>query len=381
MLEYIYRLNKKILLLSLGTFKKDAVFTISLMLALISCFFYTPKLEYIDFKVLFSLFNLMLVVKAFEELKILDKFAITIVNKCSNYRRISLVLILLCFFSSMFITNDVALITFVPLTLIIGKKTGNSMLETVILQTLAANIGSSLTPMGNPQNLFIYTYYRLSAGKFFTTVGLLVAMGGIWLYLLNIRIKSISTDVKLSMVKIENRRDTVCWASVFSIITASILGVINYYIAFAITLLAVLLLNKKLIIKIDYLLLVTFICFFIFIGNISNIEVLHDFMSERLRTTTSVYFSSIISSQLISNVPSAILLSNFTSNWVPLLLGVNLGGMGTIIASLASVISYKLYIKDNEQESKNYMIKFSIYNFISLAFLGSLSYLALQLIL
>lgn len=378
MSKYMYRLNKKILSLSLNTFKKDAVFTISLMLALISCFFYTPKLEYIDFKVLFSLFNLMLVVKAFEELKILDKVAITIVNKCSNYRRISLVLILLCFFSSMFITNDVALITFVPLALIIGKKTGSSMLETVILQTLSANIGSSLTPMGNPQNLFIFTYYRLSAGEFFTTVGLLVAAGGIWLYLLNIRIKSVSTDIKLSSIKIENKRDTVCWATVFCIITASILGVINYYIALVITLLAVVLLNKKLIMKIDYLLLITFICFFIFIGNISNIEVLHGFISERLKTTTSVYFSSIISSQFISNVPSAILLSNFTSNWVPLLLGVNLGGMGTIIASLASVISYKLYIKDNEQESKNFIIKFSFYNFISLAFLGCISYLALQ---
>jgi Na+/H+ antiporter NhaD/arsenite permease-like protein len=380
MSEYIYRLNKKILLLSLDTFKKDAVFTISFLLALISCFFYAPKLEYIDFKVLFSLFNLMLVVKAFEELKILDKFAIAIVNKCSNYRRISLVLILLCFFSSMFITNDVALITFVPLTLIIARKTGKSTLETVILQTLAANIGSSLTPMGNPQNLFIFTYYRLTAGKFFASVGLFVILGGIWLYLLNIRIKRVSIDVKLSSVKIENKRDAVYWAAVFCIITASILGVINYYIALAITILAVVLLNKKLLMKIDYLLLVTFICFFILIGNVSNIEFLHGFMSERLKTTTSVYFSSIVFSQFISNVPSAILLSNFTNNWVPLLVGVNLGGMGTIIASLASVISYKLYIKDNEQESKNYIIRFSIYNFISLVFLGSINYFALRII-
>lgn len=347
-------------------FKKDIVFTISLILAVTSCFMYAPKLQYIDFKVLASLFNLMIVVKAFEELRLLDMFAISILNKCQNSRRVSLVLIMLCFFCSMLITNDVALLTFVPLTLIIGKKSNTPMAETVIFQTLAANIGSSLTPMGNPQNLFIFSHYGLTASQFFTTVILFAASGGIWLYLLNRRVKSINLDVTLKPVKIEDKLKTILWISLFFIITASILGVIHYRIALLLTLLTALLLDKRLLVKIDYLLLATFICFFIFIGNVSNIAAVSTYMSEHLKGTYSLYFGSILLSQFISNVPSAILLSKFTTAWKPLLLGVNIGGMGTIIASLASVISYKLFVRDNPNESKNYMIKFSIYNILGL---------------
>lgn len=371
--------NKKLLGFSKDIFKKDIVFTISLILAVASCFLYAPKLEYIDFKVLFSLFNLMLAIKAFEELKILDKFAVGIVNKCSDYRRVSLILILLCFFSSMLITNDVALITFVPLTIIVSKKTSKSMMNTVIFQTLAANIGSSLTPMGNPQNLFIFSYYNLKTGQFFMTVGLFVLLGGVWLWFLNKKIKSLKIEIELPVVKIENQKEALMWASVFCIITISILGVIDYRLAVLITLLAVMIFNKSLLGKIDYLLLVTFVCFFVFIGNVSNIPLVYSYMSKYLTNTTSVFTASILSSQLISNVPSAILLSRFTENWKPLLMGVNLGGMGTLIASLASVISYKLFMKDNPSQSKRYIVRFSIYNFLSLALLASVSYFILNI--
>lgn len=379
MSEYIYRLNKRIINFSFDIFKKDIVFTIALVLAVASCFLYTPKLQYIDFKVIFSLFNLMLVVKAFEELKILDKVAIKIVNKYNNYRKISLVLILLCFFSSMLITNDVALITFVPLTLIISSKTKVQMIDTIIFQTLAANIGSSLTPMGNPQNLFIFSHYGLAPQQFFAAVGVFVIVGGVWLYVLNRKIKNKALEVKLESVKLSNKREGLVWAAVFCFITASILGFVSYMVAFTVTILAVLILNKSLLTKIDYLLLVTFVCFFIFIGNISNVDSIYSYMSKHLNSQASVYLSSLFSSQFISNVPAAILLSNFTDNWKPLLMGVNIGGMGTIIASLASVISYKLYIKDNFQAGKQYMLKFTVYNFVGLILLGSFGYVLLVL--
>lgn len=377
MTELIYKLHKKIQQSEFNIFKKDTVFAISFVLAVTSCFIYTPKLEYIDFKVLASLFNLMLVVKALEELKILDKLAIAILNRCSNSKKVSLVLILLCFFSSMLITNDVALITFVPLTLIISKKAQISMLNTIVFQTLGTNIGSSLTPMGNPQNLFIFSHYNIAAPQFFETVLLFVVLGGTWLYLLNNRLDSKNLDISLPSIKIENGIKAAIWIVVFCIITSSILGIIDYKLAFIITLLAVVLLNRKLFVKIDYLLLVTFVCFFVFIGNISNIDAVHVFLSGYLNDTASIYFGSIISSQFISNVPSSILLSGFTNSWRPLLLGVNLGGMGTIIASLASVISYKLFIKDNPDQGKAYMMKFSIYNFLSLILLAAVCYLIL----
>lgn len=378
MLQYIIRVKKNVNRIVIGL-KKDIVFTVSFVLALASCLLYTPRLEYIDFKVLFSLFNLMLVIKALEELKILDKFAVGIVNKCSDYRKVSLILILLCFFSSMLITNDVALITFVPLSLIVGRRTQRSMADTIIFQTLAANIGSSLTPMGNPQNLYIFSFYRLASAQFFITVGLFVLLGGVWLYFLNFRISSDKIIVELPEIKVKNQRDVYIWALVFCIITVSILGGINYRLAAIITILAVLALNKSLLRKIDYLLLVTFVCFFVFIGNVSNIPFIYKYMSEGLTSATSVYAASIVSSQFISNVPSAILLSRFTDNWKALLLGVNVGGMGTLIASLASVISYKLFIKDNPEHGKSYMIKFSLYNISSLVILAGISYFMLNI--
>ena len=160
-----------------GFFKKDIVFTISFLLAIGSCFIHLPKLEYINFKVLVSLLNLMITIKAFEELKLLEKIAIAILNKCTNSKSVSAILVLLCFISSMLVTNDVALLTFVPLTLIISKKAKINMIETIILQTVAANIGSSLTPMGNPQNLYIFSFYGLKPFQFFGSILFLAFIG------------------------------------------------------------------------------------------------------------------------------------------------------------------------------------------------------------
>jgi Na+/H+ antiporter NhaD/arsenite permease-like protein len=378
MKEYIYVENEKKMKLKCGFFKKDIVFTISLLLAILSCLFHAPKLEYINFKVLVSLFNLMLVVKALEELKLLDKFAIAILSKCHNSKSVSAILILLCFFSSMLVTNDVALITFVPLTLIISKIIQTSMLDTVILETIAANIGSSLTPMGNPQNLFIFTNYGIRPIQFFTTILLLVVLGIILLFFLNQRLNSKKLEMELPYIPINNKKKATVWGILFGIISVSILGVLSYKLAFIIVLGTACILDIKLLKKIDYLLLITFICFFIFIGNISELKVVQTFANENLKSPTSIFFSSIILSQLISNVPAAIFLSKFSVNWQPLLVGVNLGGLGTIVASLASVISFKLFIKRDPQKSKMYLIRFSFYNFSILALLTLVYYFTMK---
>jgi Na+/H+ antiporter NhaD/arsenite permease-like protein len=380
MKELVLTRKEKKIDLNSGFLIKDLVFTISLILATLSCFIHAPKLHYIDFKVLVSLFNLMLAVKAFEELKLLDKFAVAILNKCNNSKRISAILIFLCFFTSMFVTNDVALITFVPLTLIISKKTHLNMLETIILQTIAANIGSSLTPMGNPQNLFIFSYYGIKPLQFLSTVLFVAVVGMCVLYFLISKLRSKTLKVNLPVIAIVDQKKSIVWGIVFCIIIASILGVISYQLAFLITMVTVCLLNRKLLLKVDYLLLLTFICFFIFIGNLSNIALVQSFASEHLKDSTAVYFNSILLSQFISNVPASILLAKFTTDWHPLLIGVNLGGLGTIIASLASVISYKLFIQKYPSESKTYLIKFSIYNFSFLSFLMIVQYFFLKVL-
>lgn len=382
MKEFIYQPKEQKLRfkLKLTFLKRDIVFSISFTLAVLSCFLHTPKLEYIDFKVLVSLFNLMLAVKAFEELKLLDQLGIMLLNKCKTSKKVSGSLILLSFFSSMFVTNDVALLTFVPLTFIIGKKADISIVETIILQTIAANLGSSLTPMGNPQNLFIFSHFSVPPQQFFSTILLLAIMGILSLLFLILRFKSTKLTVNLDSAPIKDRKKAGIWVIVFFMIIASIFGFIPYLLLLIIVLVTVCILDFHLLKKLDYLLLITFICFFIFVGNISNLDMVRSFASEHLRNTTSVYFSSIFLSQLISNVPATILLSNFSNSWQPLLLGVNIGGLGTIIASLASVISYRFVNMKKPKESKIYLVKFSLYNFSFLALLTIIQYVFLRLL-
>ena len=378
MKEYAVFQEKKRIQLGLDFLKKDIVFTISLILAVSSCFFQSPKLEYINLPVLVSLFNLMILIKAFEELKLLDWVAIAILNKSHTRKSVSAILILLCFISSMFVTNDVALLTFVPLTLVISKKTNLNMVETIILQTIAANIGSSLTPMGNPQNLFIYAHYGLKPSSFFTTILFIALIGCCSLYVSIKKLPKEEMIIELSPISLNSPKQAVIWGMVLAMIISSIIGGISIKLAFIITLITVSSLQIKLLLKIDYLLLLTFICFFIFIGNIANTDAVQKIASSSLHSSTSIYFTSIVLSQFISNVPAAILLANFTKDWQPLLVGVNIGGLGTIIASMASVISYKLFSKDHPRESKKYLIKFSIYNFTFLIFLMLLQFLFLK---
>jgi Na+/H+ antiporter NhaD/arsenite permease-like protein len=361
----------------INTLKNEVVFTGALILAIGTSFISIPRLDYIDFKVLFSLFNLMLMVKAFEKLKIMDKLAVEILSKYKNSRMVSLILISLTFISSMFVTNDVALITFVPLTLIIGKKTKIEVIDIIIFQTLAANIGSSLTPMGNPQNLFLFSYYKLKAGAFFKITAPLVAIGAIWLFLINLRNKNISLDFQLNHIPIKDKKRAVIYGVLFFIIIMSVFNVIDYKLVSALTIIVVFFLDRELIMKVDYFLLFTFIGFFLFIGNVSNSTGIHSVMKYILGSEKKSYFAAILLSQVISNVPCAVLLAGFTENWREILLGVNIGGVGTLIASLASVISYKLYVADFPEKSKGYLKKFTIYNLISLVVFIIINYIIL----
>ena len=347
--------------------KKDLVFSIAFGLSIITSFLSTPKIEYIDFKVLFTLFNLMLIVSAFKHMKVLDKLAVTLLIKYDSFKKISFILIYLTFFSSMLITNDVALITFVPLALIISKRASISPMKLVIFQTLAANIGSGLTPMGNPQNLFIFSYYRLTGFEFIKIMLPFTLLGIVWLFILNNFEKNKKLKFDLDTIIIESKVKVIVFCLLFIFIILSVFNIINYKIAFIITLLVVLILNKNLLLKVDYILLLTFVCFFIFIGNLSNLPFIKLFARSFLQNKTTTYFSSIILSQVVSNVPCSILIANFTSNWRELLLGVNIGGLGTLVASLASVISYKLYIKKRTSNAQSrYLTQFTLYNLISL---------------
>ncbi len=398
--------------------KKECVLIIAVTLAILSSIISMPKVSYIDFKVLILLFNLMVVVAAFKELTVLDSIAIGLLKKCNTYTSISLALVFITFVSSMIVTNDVALITFVPLSMVVARKANiivSSMIVTndvalitfvplsmvvarkaninvlkiVIFQTLAANLGSSFTPMGNPQNLFIYSFYNLSPIDFFKITLPVVILAILFLVLLIFKDKKMNLTLDLEEIKIDNKRDVYLFSILFLIILLSVFHVIDYRVTFLITIVMVLILNKKLFShmvlilnkklfsQVDYSLLITFIGFFIFVGNISTMDVVKSFMEGILGNPKSTFLSSVISSQVISNVPATMLLSGFTTHFKELLLGVNIGGMGTLIASLASVISYKIYT--SEFGNSNYMKSFTFYNILGLAIFVPIVYMFIVL--
>ena len=357
--------------------KKECVLVIAVTLAILSSFISIPKLSYIDFKVLILLFNLMVVVAAFKELKVLDSIAIGLLKKCNTYTSISLALVFITFISSMIVTNDVALITFVPLSIVIARKANINVLKIVVFQTLAANLGSSFTPMGNPQNLFIYSFYNLSPIDFFKITLPIVILAVLFLVLLVFKDKKMNLSLDLEDVKIDNKRDVYLFGGLFLIILLSVFHVIDYKVTFLITIVMVLILNKKLFSQVDYSLLITFIGFFIFVGNISTMDVVKNFMEGILNSPKSTFLASVLSSQVISNVPATMLFSGFTNHFKVLLLGVNIGGMGTLIASLASVISYKIYA--SEFGNDNYMKSFTFYNILGLIIFVPIAYIFIAL--
>ena len=277
----------------------------------------------------------------------------------------------------MIVTNDVALITFVPLSIVIARKANINVLKIVVFQTLAANLGSSFTPMGNPQNLFIYSFYNLSPIDFFKITLPIVILAVLFLVLLVFKDKKMNLSLDLEDVKIDNKRDVYLFGGLFLIILLSVFHVIDYKVTFLITIVMVLILNKKLFSQVDYSLLITFIGFFIFVGNISTMDVVKNFMEGILNSPKSTFLASVLSSQVISNVPATMLLSGFTDHFKELLLGVNIGGMGTLIASLASVISYKIYA--SEFGNDNYMKSFTFYNILGLIIFVPIAYIFIAL--
>mgnify|MGYP000350559318 CR=1 FL=1 len=357
--------------------KKEAVLTISGIAAIITMFFVHPSreyLSYIDFRVLALLFCLMAAVAGFNEGGVFLKLSYILLKKVHSLRSLCLVLVMLCFLTSMWITNDVALITFVPFAIMILNISGQSKhtIKVVVLQTVAANLGSMLTPVGNPQNLSLYTYYNLSISEFIM-ITLPFTIFSLFLLVIAVMIgKNESLDYDISNGSDSNKSTNkpikvLMYALLFLLCLACVMRLIDYRITFLIVLACILIFDRKIITKVDYTLLLTFVFFFIFVGNIGSIPVVKDFFNELL--AGKEFAISIAASQIISNVPAAVLLSAFTDNYKALILGVNIGGLGTLVASLASLISYKLYVKTENARSGKYLGIFTLYNLIFLAVL------------
>ena len=350
-------------------FRAQTVLCVSFFAAAISVFIVTPDgeyAEYIDYNVIMLLFCLMGVVAGFRSAGIFEKMTSKMLNLATSKRSLAFILMNICFFSSMIVTNDVALITFVPLSLILFKGDKKNCILTVIIQTAAANLGSSITPVGNPQNIFLYTQYDLSIGFFMCT---LLPVGIISYIILAASCLMIEND-RVNMNKgaehpLENRK-LIIFSALFIICLLTVLRFIPHYVCFIIVCIG-LLIEPKIYAKIDYPLLFTFCCFFIFVGNIGRIEAVREFLSG-IMEGRELLVSALVS-QVISNVPCAVMLSAFKDNAGELLRGVNIGGLGTPVASLASLISYQLYAKSEEAQKGRYMGIFLVINVTMLAIL------------
>ena len=355
-------------------FKQETVLCVAVLLALGSSFFERPKLEYIDFAVLSILLSLMLVVAGLKRVSFLDWVACQLLQRCASWRGVVLALVGVTYVSSMFVTNDVALITFVPLALIIGKRLRRDVARVIILQTLAANLGSMVTPPGNPQNLFLYAHYHYTASSFFSVMAVPGLLSIIFLGFLIWRGRNEKLVLELPELAKPNMLQTALLLLLLSLNIAAVLHWLDKAVALGITLAFVLASQRRLLREVDYSLLVTFVGFFVFIGNISQTSLAIYLKQSLLGTAAGTYLAGAIASQFISNVPAAMLLAGLTSEADALLLGVNIGGLGTLIASMASVISYKLFVAEHPYQAGTYLRTFLYYNFAGLALLGALTY-------
>ena len=352
--------------------KKEPVLSISALAAIISCFFVPPDreyLSYIDFRTIVLLYCLMAAVAGFTRAGLFAHLAHSLCIRSRSSRSLAAVLIALCFFSSMLITNDVALLTFVPFAvavLAVAEKE-KLILPVVVLQTVAANLGSMLTPPGNPQNIHLFSHYAMSAGEFFSATAPVCALSGGLIALMCLFLKKESVEVSFGQSPGVDKRGLVFSAALFLASMLVVFRAMEWYVLLPLFIVACLIFDRGLLLKADFLLLLTFCCFFIFVGNIGRIESVRSALAG-LIAGREILLGALLS-QVISNVPAAVLLSGFTEGGRELLVGVNIGGLGTPVASLASLISLKIYSASKGAEPGRFMALFLAVNFGLLALL------------
>lgn len=362
--------------------KKNAVMFIALLAASITSIIVPVDKEYVgyfDFKTLTCLFCVLAVVCALKNINFFYMLARKVVCLCKNVRLSVLALVYITFIGSMLIANDMALLTFLPLGYLVLTTTKKEkyMAFTFIMQNIAANLGGMLTPFGNPQNLFLYTKFNIPNAEFMGIMALPFAISILLITICCIVfVKAEPMEVSNEKIKLDTKK-TILYIILFALAIAIVFRSIPYWIGLIVIPIVLLFADRKALKMVDYPLLLTFVFFFIFAGNMARIDAVRDFFSYLLDKNTLLFSS--ISCQLISNVPSAILLSQFTNNYPDLLVGVNVGGVGTLIASLASLITFREYIKHNPGKTGYYVAKFSLFNFSFLIVLVGIMMLIKQI--
>ncbi|MBQ9759867.1 MAG: citrate transporter [Clostridia bacterium] len=364
----------------LAFIRKNVVLCVAIVLAVATSCIVPPDAQYasyFDWKTLTCLFCTLAVVCALKNIKFFTILARKIVDCTGNLRVSVLALVYITFLGSMLISNDMALLTFLPLGFFVLTSTGKEkyMAFVFIMQNIAANLGGMLTPFGNPQNLYLYSKYNIPTGEF---MGIMLLPFLASIALITICCLFLPRD-RLSIAeacphKLPFKR-TAIYLMLFALAIIVVFRFIPYWIGLIVIPIALFFLDKQALKQVDYGLLLTFFCFFIFAGNMARIPAVSQLFSALLEKNTLLF--SILSCQVISNVPSAILLSQFTMDYPALLIGVNIGGTGTLIASLASLITFREYTAHNPGRAGHYLFQFTLYNVGFVVVLTVLSLLVL----
>lgn len=357
---------------------KNLVMCIAFVVAVITSVIVPVDRQYIgyfDFKTLTCLFCVLAVVCALKNIKFFYILADKIVRVFKNAKMCVLALVYITFIGSMLIANDMALLTFLPLGYFVltAASKRKYMAFTFIMQNIAANLGGMLTPFGNPQNLYLYSKYNIPNLEFISIMALPFLFSIIIITVCClIFVKSEPLKLKDEAMLL-NKKRTALYLTLFALSIVIVFRVIPYWVGLIIIPPVLLVFDRKALKSVDYSLLFTFVFFFIFAGNMARIDIVRDLFSSLLNKNTLLV--SIASCQFISNVPSAILLSQFTENYKDLLVGVNIGGVGTLISSLASLITFREYVKHNPGKTRYYIAIFSAFNFAFLIILTGIMYL------
>lgn len=363
----------------LEVLRENAVLVIAAVCAAVSMIWVPPDAAYagyIDWRVLSLLFCLMAVVAGLQSCGLFDVLAQKMLSGKRPMRAVLLALVLLPFFTSMLITNDVALLVFVPFAVLVMERIGREkrLAYVIALQTVAANLGSMATPVGNPQNLYIYSAFSLTAGSFFAVVLPLTAVSLAGVCLAALATKGETIEVRFQQPRrIQSRPRLAMLAGLFLLCLLTVFRLLPFGILLGVTVLLLLLFARDLFRRVDFGLLLTFVCFFIFAGNLGRLEGIRAFLSNLMESHAAL--TAGLASQVISNVPAAVLLCGFTEQWRPLLVGVDVGGLGTPIASLASLISLKFYVCSHEARPARYLLVFSVLNAAGLVILSAAAFL------
>ena len=379
--------NKKVNLKVLKFFKNNIIFTIVVAITLVSCFFVPPDIKYLDYfelNTLSCIFLLLLVIAGLTNIQFFEKVARIIVKKFKNTRSIIMCLIFVTYVSALINANDMSLLTFLPLSYIVLKYTNNLkyLPFTFVMQNIASNLGGMIVPIGNPQNLYIFSFYKMGLLKFLKIMALPTLFALVLIVAVCMFIKKKPLEFKDTEITKFNVKKAIVYGVLFVLTILTVLRVIPWWITLIIIPIAMLVCDIKSFMIVDYTVPLTFVAFFIFSGNMARIPAVINLMESFVDKYT--YFTSYISCQLISNVPTAVLLSKFTNNYASLLVSVNVASLGIIFSSLSGVIALKEYAKVVKKENIDkkrgvwyYVGLDTLFNVVGALILVPLSYLTL----